>query len=66
MNIDIQTTLRNSGLTVKAFAASLYVSERTVYNWLKGGVIPRQKQKQIIDKYGERRLPTTQGEVDSD
>lgn len=63
--MNINEIFKASGLTVKAFAATLYVSERTVYNWLNGKTIPRQKQKQISDTY-EGKLPATQGEVDTD
>ena len=64
--MNIKQILEESGLTVKAFAATLYVSERTVYNWLNGKTIPRQKQKQIIDTYGTRELPTAKVETDND
>lgn len=64
--MDIKQILTEQGLTVKVFASSLYVSERTVYNWLAGKAIPRQKQKQILDIYGERKLPTVPSETDPD
>jgi DNA-binding transcriptional regulator YiaG len=64
--MDIKEVLQKSGLTVGKFADSLYVSDRTVYNWLAGKTIPRQKQKQILDIYGERKLPAQTGEIDPD
>lgn len=65
--MDIKEVLQKSGLTVGKFADSLYVSSRTVHNWLSGSTkIPRQKQKQILDIYGERKLSTQTGEIDPD
>jgi len=64
--MDIKKVIQDSGLSIRKFAASIYVHERTVYNWLAGSKIPKQKVNQINDKYGARKLPTTQGEVDTD
>jgi DNA-binding transcriptional regulator YiaG len=64
--MNIKETLDNSGLTVSKFADSLYVSERTVYNWLAGKTIPRQKQKQILDIYGKGKLSAATCEADLD
>jgi len=64
--MNIKNILQESGLTIREFAASVYVSERTVYNWLNGGDIPRQKEKQIRDTYGQGELPANQGQVDPD
>lgn len=64
--MDIKKTIEESGLTIVDFAKSLYVTRQTVHNWLNGRKIPRTKMKQLIDKYGGRKLPTPQGETDID
>lgn len=51
MKIDIRQILNDSGLTVGKFADTLYVTPRTVHNWLAGGKIPRQKVRLIIDRW---------------
>ena len=63
--MNIRETIDNNDLTIKQFADSIYVSERTVYNWLSGTKIPRQKEKQIIDKY-QKKSTATISDVDSD
>lgn len=64
--MDIKKIFNKSGLSVKEFANSLYVSERTVWNWFSGKTIPRQRQKLIIKTYGDGELPTTKSEVDTE
>ena len=63
--MNIRETIDNNDLTIKQFADSIYVSERTVYNWLSGTKIPRQKERQIIDKY-QKKSTATISDVDSD
>ena len=63
--MNIRKIIDANGLTIKQFADSIYVSERTVYNWLSGTKIPRQKERQIIDKYSTKSTATI-SDVDSD
>jgi DNA-binding transcriptional regulator YiaG len=61
--MDIKKILNENSIDIKQFARSLYVTERTVYNWINGGTIPPEKIRHIKDVYGE--LPSTQSETDT-
>ena len=53
--MNIREIIRANGLTIQEFADSLYVSRRTVHNWLSGKiVVPRSKKMQIADTYKKK------------
>lgn len=64
-NMNLRKIINKSGLSVERFAGSIYVSPRTVFNWLSGKPIPRQKQKQIIDTYDLHQMEIN-AEVETD
>ena len=55
MKIDIRQILKDSGLTIGKFADTLYVTPRTVHNWLAGSKKTQQKVRLIIDKYKSKQ-----------
>lgn len=49
MEIDVRKTRRSLDYTQEQFARMLGVSEKTIYNWEKGGDVPQDKAMQMLN-----------------
>jgi DNA-binding transcriptional regulator YiaG len=50
-------TMRKTSLSVKQFAKEMKVSQRTVFTWLRGGLIPKAKKTDLPNGISYWEIP---------